>query len=81
MIADLRAVPQGLLKMELELATKLNQAIYRCSNMHSREGVLILYIDALHPTICSVVAQYRESHRRATYLDVVEFAEHEGDAV
>lgn len=40
-----------------------------------------MYIDALHTTNCSVVASYRESHRRVTYVDVQDYAQCEGDAV
>lgn len=60
---------------KLELATKLKQSTCRRGNMLPPEEVLTLYIDALHPTIRSVVARYRESHRRATYLDIVYFAD------
>lgn len=67
--------------MKRELATKLNQAISSCGNFYPPEEVLTLCIDALRPTVCSVVAHYRESRSRATYLDVVGYSEHEGDAV
>lgn len=43
--------------------------------------VLTLYIDALRTTIRPVDARYCESHRSATFLDVVDFVQQEEDAV
>lgn len=44
-------------------------------------GVSFLIYRRLHPTVRSVVARYRKSHRQTTYSDVSDFAQHEGDAI
>lgn len=80
-ITNLRAVFQGPMQTERELKTRLYEAICRCRNVHPPEKVRTLYINALDPTTCPVVAGYRKFHHRFTYLDVVDFAQHEGDAV
>lgn len=38
-----------------------------------------MYIDALHLATPTVVAGYKEFHRCATYLDIADFAQYEGD--
>lgn len=64
-----------------KLSTRSNKAICRCGNVHLPEEVPLLYTSALHPATSTSVARYRESHPRDTYLDVVDFAQHEGGAV
>lgn len=80
-IADLHAVFQEPMKTEQKLADKLNQAICRCINVHPPNKVLTLCIDALHPTIRSVMNCCRECHSRVIYLDLVDYTQHEGDTV
>lgn len=67
--------------MGRELATKLSRVICRCGNVHPPDKGLTLYIDPLHPTIRSVVARYKESHRQATYLNIVDYIQLGEDAV
>ena len=80
-ISDLRAIQQDSSETERQFATRMNKALSRCGNVHSPDEIITWYVDGLHPTIRTVVARYRESHRHATYLDLVDFAQHEGDAV
>lgn len=80
-ISDLSAVSREPTKTRHELYIWLGRAICRCANFHRPEEVLILYTDPLHTATRMVVARYRESPLRAVYLDIVDFAQHEGDAV
>lgn len=80
-IADLRALCQEAMETERELAAKLNQSIGCCSNIQPPEEDLTFYIIALHPKIRTVVARYREFHRRAAYLNLADYAQHERNAV
>lgn len=80
-IADLREVSQGPMKAERELATKLNQATCSCNDAYPPKLVLNLYMDDLHPTIRSVIVCYKTFRHQATYLDTLDFGQHERDTV
>lgn len=49
--------------------------------MHSPEDVVTVYTDGLGPTVRTIVQRYRESHRRAIYLELVQNAKSEEEAV
>lgn len=79
-ISDLRAVSQGPTKTGRELSTRLSKTISWCGDVHISEKVPTLCIHALHPATWTVFARYNESPRRAIYLDLSSFAQHEDDA-
>lgn len=62
-------------------AARLSKAAARCGNVHSSEEKTTMYVDGLKESIKSLVARYRETERRATYLEVIQFACAEGDAL
>lgn len=80
-IADLCSVSHWPLKIERNLATELNQTVCHCIHICLLEEVQTKYVIALHPTICSVVANYRKSHCQTTYQDVVDCDQHEENTV
>ena len=80
-IADLREVRQKASESESQFATRLNTAVARCGNVHSPKEVITMYINGLRPEIASRVEQHRSAKKHATYLDLVDFATSEGDAV
>lgn len=49
--------------------------------MHDLEDVIALYKDGLDPTSGSIVQRYRETLRKATYLELVQHAKYEGEPV
>lgn len=80
-ITYLYYMSQGPMETKRVLATMFNTEIYRCGNVHSPGEVLTLLIDALYPTICSLLAHYKKSHCSDIYLDVDNFVQHKVDAV
>lgn len=80
-ILALRDIAQRPLEDEEEYSSRLNKAAIRCGNVHSTDEKITLFIDGLSPAIKSLVARYRERHGHMTYLELVHFAQAEGDAV
>ncbi|CAN8070507.1 unnamed protein product [Agarophyton chilense] len=80
-ILDLRDVTQKPEKGEAKYNSRLNKASVRCGNVHSTEDKTTLYIDGLDQSIKSLVARYRGKHGRVSFLELVQFAKAEGDAV
>lgn len=74
---DTRQQPQ---EDEETYSTRLNNAVRRCGNVHSSEERMTMFVDGLLPSIRSLVARHRESHRRSSYIELVHFARAEGDA-
>ena len=79
-LSSLRDTRQRDNEDERSFSTRLSKAVARCGHVHSREEKITLYVDGLSPTIKSLVSRYHEKRRRATFLDVVQYAEIEGDA-
>ena len=88
-LLDLRDTRQKPNESEIDYSARLLDAEYRCGNVHDAEERMTLFIDRLNPGIRSLVARHRESERRfirrkhegLTYLDLVQFAQNEGDAL
>lgn len=49
--------------------------------MHTGSDLLTLFIDGLEPSIQTFIARQLEAHCRCTYLEIVQYARAEGDAV
>lgn len=80
-ILDLRDVTQKDRETEVEYSSRLNNAAIRCGNVHSMDDKMTLYVDGLDKTIKSLVARHRERHPRIRFLELIQFAQAEGDAV
>ena len=87
-LLDLRDTRQKPQESETDYSARLLDAEYRCGNVHDAEERMTLFIDGLNPGIRSLVARHREAERRynrrkrdkLTYLDLVQYAQNEGDA-
>jgi len=77
---DLRATQQKDDEEERDFATRMNKAVTRCGNVHSQFDVITMFVDGLHSSISPLVARFRESTRNASYLQVVDYAQSEGEA-
>ena len=60
--------------------TRFTLAEQHARNVHRWRERKLLYIDGLNGSIKPLVARFNRTSRRATFLDVVEFAYEEGTA-
>ena len=79
--ADLRNIRQKSGEAEVEYDNRLTEAELRCGNVHKWDERKLRFIDGLLPVIKPLVARYNRSDRKATYWDVVEYAQSEGEAL
>lgn len=81
-LEDLRNIGQGEAKVEEEYPKRLNEAIFRFVNVHSKDEKIIFYMDCLLETIRTVVASYRERVHllELTFEGLVHFAKFEDEA-
>ena len=79
-IRDLRDITQKSGEAEVDYSTRLTESELRCGNIHRWNERKLRFIDGLLPEIKPIVAQYNRNHRNATYWDLVEFAQSEGEA-
>ena len=81
-LADLRNIKQNANESEESYRKRLNEAIFRCGNVHTEDEKMTLYVDGLSETIRMVVARYRETiHRRdLTFEELCHYAKSEDDA-
>lgn len=80
-LLDLSRTRQGPEEDETKFSTRLRNAVKRCGNVHSEYEVATLFVQGLNPTISPRVAQERSRRPRIEYVDLVQFARSEGDAV
>lgn len=80
-INDLRSIKQEPGEDEQKYSKRINDGVSRCRSVHSPEEVITMYTDGLDITVRTIVQRYRENHRRATYLELVQHAKYEGEAV
>ena len=62
------------------MSSRLSKAFARCGNVHPLSEKVQYFIDALDPAIKSLVSRHRERYRKASFLELVQFAQAEGDA-
>ena len=79
-VEDLKNIQQKAGEHEVDYSNRLTEAELRCGNVHEWHERKLRYIQGLIPPIKPLVARYNRENRRATYWDVVEFAQSEGDA-
>ena len=82
-IHHLRSLRQDDKESERTFATRVNEAVYRCGNVHEEDEKMTFYVDGLQQEIRTVVARHREHSFRdeMTFELLVQFAQDEGDAV
>jgi len=80
-VLSLRYLSQIPGEVETDYSKRLNDAGNRCCIVYSSDEIMTLFVDGLDPAIKALVARFRESHRRTTYLELVQYARAEGDAL
>ena len=79
-VADLRNIRQRAGESEVDYSTRLTEAELRCGNVHRWHERKLRFIDGLLPVTKPKVARYNRTTRDASYWDVLEFAQSEGEA-
>lgn len=87
-LLELRDMKQKTSEDEMTFSARLMAAEVRCGNIHSTEEKMTLFIDGLQAGVRPLVSRYREAERAKsrteggffTYLDLVRFAQNEGEA-
>ena len=83
-LLDLEGVRQKPEETELEYSTRFDRAELRCGNVHKERERVLMFINGLEPAIKSLVSRYNRDRllerRRASYLDIVEYALDQGNA-
>ena len=64
----------------MEYATRFTNAEARCGNVHRGRELKLMFIDGLDPAIKPLVSRYNKKNRRAELLEVIDFAQDEGNA-
>lgn len=80
-LMDLSRTRQSAEEDETKYSTRLRNAVKRCGNVHSEYEVATLFVQGLIPSISPRVAQVRSSKPRIEYVELVQTARSEGDAV
>ena len=80
-MSDLRMTRQSTTEDENAYAARINQATYRCANIHSEDEKMTFYVDGLMPNIRTTVARFRENEFRQdmTFERLIQIAKDEGD--
>ena len=80
-MSDLKMTRQSTTADETAYASRINQATYRCGNVHSEDEKMKFYVDGLMPNIRKIVALFRENQFRQdmTFERLSLFAKEEGD--
>ncbi|CAN8065807.1 unnamed protein product [Agarophyton chilense] len=64
-----------------DYSSRLTKAFHRCGNVYPTEERCTMFVDGLDPAIRTLVARRREDRPKATYLELVQFAGAEGEAL
>lgn len=63
-----------------EYSKRINDEASRCGNLHDSEDVVTMYIHRLDLNIRTIVHRYRETHCRATFLELVQHSKYEEES-
>ena len=79
----LRTIRQLPDEDESAYAARINEAAYRCGNIHLEDEKMTFFVDGLQPELRTTVARYREDQPRheMTLERLVHHAQDEGDAL
>lgn len=78
---DLSRTRQSGDEDETKYSTRLRNAVKRCGNVHTEYEIATFFVQGLIPAISPRVAQERARNSNLEYVDLVQFARSEGDAV
>lgn len=67
--------------MEQTYDKRLNESVRRCRSLHDRDEVMTLFTERLSPGTRTLIQAYSTDHHKATYLELIQQALYEGDAV
>ena len=79
-IEAIQAMRQQANEDEKAFSARMTLAEQRCGNVHRWRERKLLFIDGLDGAIKPLVARFNRSSRKATYIELVEFALEEGNA-
>ena len=81
-VTTLRGTRQLVNETEQDFGSRINDAAYRCGNIHHEREKMTLFVDGLAPTTRTIVARFRENEPRSslTFDRLVQFAQDQGDA-
>lgn len=66
---------------EQEYSKHTNDGVSRCGSLHDPDDVITMYINVLDLALRTLIKSYGETHRRATYLEVVEHSKYKEEVV
>ncbi|CAN8073121.1 unnamed protein product, partial [Agarophyton chilense] len=69
------------METETVYSTRLNKAFHRCGNVFPAYERCTMFVNGLDPSIRALVARHREEKRKLTYLELVQYAQAEGDTL
>lgn len=69
------------MEIEQELARRLSDGVRRCCHVHESEGIITFFVERLSPEIRSLLQAYRDNNQGALYLELIEQARYDGDAI
>lgn len=78
---DLSRTKQSAEEDETKYSTRLRNAVKRCGNVHTEYEVATFFVQGLIAAISPRVAQERSRNSKLEYVDLVQYARSEGDAV
>ena len=81
-VSSFKDISQRQKETEMEFATRLNEAAYRCGNVFDSIEKMSQFVYGLSPTIRTIVQRFRETtpRRELIFDKIVQFARAEGDA-
>lgn len=80
-IDNLQEMRRRASKKDCLFPARLNKEITRCVNVHAPAEKITPFIVAFHPTNRLIVARFRASSQNISYLDYIDYAQHEKDVV
>lgn len=80
-LLTLRDTRQRPMESETEYSTRFNKAFHRCSSAHSSQKKCNMFFDRLDPSVRALVARNREENCRRQCMDLVYYAQVEGDTL
>lgn len=77
-LTSMRDVKQGRSESERDYSDKVKEQFRTRGGVHLMVDPISIYIDGLLQTIRPLISCFREGNKRASYLDVIQFAKEEG---
>lgn len=68
-------------EFEQDFGRRLKDVVGRCGHVHKSDEITTLFTEGLNSEIRSLIQAYHDDHRNTTYLDLIQQARYEGNAV